>query len=58
MFDVNAVVIFQPLTHVMARSIVSKLPVHKPILLAIALKDTSAPMLRAVEDLVLECRIC
>ena len=41
-----------PLTHVMARNIVSKIPVSKPILIAMALKDTKPEIIRSLEDLV------
>ena len=41
-----------PLTHVMARNIVSKIPVSKPILIAMALKDTKPETIRSLEELV------
>ena len=40
--------------HVVARNLVSKLPVEKPVLISLAIKDMSLPSLRAVEQLVLQ----
>ncbi len=40
--------------HVVARSLAAKIPVQKPILFGLALKDMSMPSLRAAEQLVMQ----
>ncbi|XP_060594990.1 proteasome assembly chaperone 3-like [Ruditapes philippinarum] len=42
----------EPLTHVIARNLITELSVHKPILLSFALKDTTAPTVKTIAKIL------
>ncbi|XP_045159577.2 proteasome assembly chaperone 3-like [Mercenaria mercenaria] len=42
----------EPLTHVVARNLITELSLHKPILLSVALKDSSAPTVKTIAKIL------
>jgi len=44
--------LFQPLTHVIARNLIKELTLAKPILLSVALKDSSASTVKTLAKLL------
>ena len=45
------------MVHVFGRSLASKIPIQKPVLITVALKDTSTEMYKAAEKFILDNKI-
>ncbi|XP_041358051.1 proteasome assembly chaperone 3-like [Gigantopelta aegis] len=45
----------EPFTHVLAKNIISEMQINKPIILSMALKDTSIETVSVIKHLVKEC---
>jgi len=43
---------FQPITHVVARNLITEVPLIKPILLSFALKDNSPKTVKAIAKIL------